>query len=561
MPQDVPSAFFSYSREDTEFAFKLAKDLKAAGANVWLDQLDIKPGEWWDRAVEDAVTHCPRMLIVLSPASVNSKNVMDEVSFALEENKTIIPILHRDCQIPFRLRRVQRVDFRTDYAEALKQLLEALAEKPIPTSAFLDKAVIQEAVAKAASAEAGSPTPAEQAPSKQVGTGGPLRFEDLEMTSLAGPPSVPKEESAQAAAEQAHKEQAERERKAAEEKARREELERQRIAAEQARLEEERRQADAEKARLLRLEQERKAALEKAQQDEERKRVAAEKAHQEHEERERQAAAEQARLAEERQRAAAERSRLEKVQTGRDDVTDGGHILGIEREEVTGVSEYSPREVRFWPAACSSLFGWAFSMYVLILGETWWSRTTRFYSLMGMTFVVGLCFFMGTAVTALTARLAGLWLDWRESLRYACGWAGTVSLLMLVMTFFLPFVLWAVVVVAILGVVAGVLLLRTGLISPLFETSSRTKRLVPLVIALFWSSAFLVAGLYASLAFSHLWFFQLRGPQIFGYYFHFSFGFHVSSLVLILFGTIAGGGPCVAALWHLQNRISSSRSH
>jgi photosystem II stability/assembly factor-like uncharacterized protein len=120
-------AFFSYSREDSEFAHRLAGDLKAAGANVWLDQLDIQPGDQWDRTVEEALTNCPRMVVILSPASVNSTNVMDEVSFALEERKTVIPVIHRDCMIPFRLRRVQHVDFRQDYAPALQELLKTLA--------------------------------------------------------------------------------------------------------------------------------------------------------------------------------------------------------------------------------------------------------------------------------------------------------------------------------------------------------------------------------------------------------------------------------------------------
>ena len=34
--------FFSYARTETDFALKLAKDLRDAGANVWIDQLDIK---------------------------------------------------------------------------------------------------------------------------------------------------------------------------------------------------------------------------------------------------------------------------------------------------------------------------------------------------------------------------------------------------------------------------------------------------------------------------------------------------------------------------------------
>lgn len=55
MSQAAPVAFFSYCREDSDFALRLAGDLKEAGASVWLDQLDIVPGQRWDRAVEDAL--------------------------------------------------------------------------------------------------------------------------------------------------------------------------------------------------------------------------------------------------------------------------------------------------------------------------------------------------------------------------------------------------------------------------------------------------------------------------------------------------------------------------
>jgi len=120
------AAFFSYSRDDSEFALRLAEDLKTAGANVWLDQMDIPAGQRWDRAVEDALKSCPRLIVILSPASVDSTNVMDEVSFALEEKKTVIPIICKDCEVPFRLRRVQYVDFRKDYARGLKELLKTL---------------------------------------------------------------------------------------------------------------------------------------------------------------------------------------------------------------------------------------------------------------------------------------------------------------------------------------------------------------------------------------------------------------------------------------------------
>ena len=47
MPSEDSKVFISYSRTDSDFAIKLGKDLKARGINIWLDKLDIKPGEIW----------------------------------------------------------------------------------------------------------------------------------------------------------------------------------------------------------------------------------------------------------------------------------------------------------------------------------------------------------------------------------------------------------------------------------------------------------------------------------------------------------------------------------
>ncbi len=123
---DVPIAFFSYSREDSEFALRLANDLRAAGSNVWIDQLDIGPGQLWDRVVQSALEECPCVLLILSPASANSNNVLDEVSYALDKQKNIIPVLYRDCEIPFRVRRFQHLDFRTDYERMVQELRKFL---------------------------------------------------------------------------------------------------------------------------------------------------------------------------------------------------------------------------------------------------------------------------------------------------------------------------------------------------------------------------------------------------------------------------------------------------
>jgi hypothetical protein len=118
--------FFSYSRHDAPLVLKLAQELRTVGVDLWLDQLDIVGGQRWDRAVEEALSTCNGMIAVLSPESLASNNVMDEISYALESDKLVVPILLRTCTIPFRLRRVQHVNFIGDYDRAFSQLLRAL---------------------------------------------------------------------------------------------------------------------------------------------------------------------------------------------------------------------------------------------------------------------------------------------------------------------------------------------------------------------------------------------------------------------------------------------------
>jgi hypothetical protein len=139
VPETHPAAFISYCRDDQEFALRLAQDLKAAGAAVWLDQLDIKPGSSWDNAVEDALLAAHQMLVILTPTSVRSENVRDEISYALKQGKVVIPVLYMECVIPLRLERKQHIDFRADYARGLATLLDQLhVDKP--NQSVLDKA-------------------------------------------------------------------------------------------------------------------------------------------------------------------------------------------------------------------------------------------------------------------------------------------------------------------------------------------------------------------------------------------------------------------------------------
>lgn len=149
--------FFSYSRKDSEFVKRLATDLKKTGASVWLDQLDIAPGSPWDDSIQNALNGSQGLIVILSDDAVKSTNVMDEVSYAMSQGKKVVPLMIEDCPIPFRLARLQYIDFKGDYDTALADLLNTLKKqgaslsqlqapitplKPEPKKAFSKPAII-----------------------------------------------------------------------------------------------------------------------------------------------------------------------------------------------------------------------------------------------------------------------------------------------------------------------------------------------------------------------------------------------------------------------------------
>lgn len=143
--------FFSYCRTDGQtFALKLAEDLRNTGFNVWMDQSNIQPGKKWDIEVESALDNAECILFISTEKSTTSTNVLDEVYHALDKNKKVIPPIADKCSLPFRLKRLQFIDFTTDYNAAFNQLLKALRlgnenqQRPVSTINQKDEKEIEE---------------------------------------------------------------------------------------------------------------------------------------------------------------------------------------------------------------------------------------------------------------------------------------------------------------------------------------------------------------------------------------------------------------------------------
>jgi hypothetical protein len=122
--------FISYAHSDTDAVDRLTGRLSDASYDIWIDREDIRAGDQWRRQIVEAVKACDVFIITLSPNSVRSDNVRRELDLAGRAQKTIIPLLIAEVEIPdemdYQLVGLQRVNLVDDYEAGFKKLLEAL---------------------------------------------------------------------------------------------------------------------------------------------------------------------------------------------------------------------------------------------------------------------------------------------------------------------------------------------------------------------------------------------------------------------------------------------------
>ena len=118
--------FISYSSTDSDFALKLAQDLRSSNESVWIDKLNICAGEAWDKSIQKALRNSECVVIILSKASTESDNVLNEIHYAIDNKKRVVPVLLSDCELPFSLYRIHYIDFRVTYETAFARLLNSL---------------------------------------------------------------------------------------------------------------------------------------------------------------------------------------------------------------------------------------------------------------------------------------------------------------------------------------------------------------------------------------------------------------------------------------------------
>ncbi len=76
------SLFISYSTKDQEFANRLHADLQAKGVRCWFAPHDMRSGKKVHEQIDEAIRMHDKLLLILSPASMDSEWVKTEISKA-----------------------------------------------------------------------------------------------------------------------------------------------------------------------------------------------------------------------------------------------------------------------------------------------------------------------------------------------------------------------------------------------------------------------------------------------------------------------------------------------
>ncbi|MCS7072243.1 MAG: toll/interleukin-1 receptor domain-containing protein, partial [Anaerolinea sp.] len=120
---ELPYLFISHASTDTEYTDYLVNRLRAIGYRLWVDADSVPPGTAWVRAIEDGISRCSALIVILSAAARASEWVEREVLLAYELRKPVFVTLFEDVPLPIWAINRQYSDFRRRREAGLNKLL------------------------------------------------------------------------------------------------------------------------------------------------------------------------------------------------------------------------------------------------------------------------------------------------------------------------------------------------------------------------------------------------------------------------------------------------------
>lgn len=121
--------FISHSSNDLWIANQIARELKALGVEVWLDEKDLKGGDILLEEIRTAIRACHEVIVLISQTSAKSQWVAVEIGMAVGQRKRVTPILNNvspDKMIP--MKGIKSIELN-DFEKFLIQLRSRIGQR------------------------------------------------------------------------------------------------------------------------------------------------------------------------------------------------------------------------------------------------------------------------------------------------------------------------------------------------------------------------------------------------------------------------------------------------
>lgn len=123
--------FISYARVDHPFVYPLADELQRFNVDLWIDR-NIEYGANWDESIDNQLKDCDAMLLIATPASMQSSFVTYEWSYFLGANKPVLPFVPHmyinDVNLHPRLQRIQFIKGAGDISKNTRDIIEVMRQ-------------------------------------------------------------------------------------------------------------------------------------------------------------------------------------------------------------------------------------------------------------------------------------------------------------------------------------------------------------------------------------------------------------------------------------------------
>ncbi|MBZ0282905.1 MAG: FHA domain-containing protein [Anaerolineae bacterium] len=128
----VDHVFITYARPEWESIVALmAVTMQDAGMDVWVDQYLIQGGDDWMVAVEQALSECWLLVVVVSPEALESRYVRLAYRYFFNREKPIIPLLYANVEsLPLELRNSKAIRYNPQNPDAtFKELMAEIRNR------------------------------------------------------------------------------------------------------------------------------------------------------------------------------------------------------------------------------------------------------------------------------------------------------------------------------------------------------------------------------------------------------------------------------------------------